>query len=468
MQRDEGDLLDAWVRHHVSLFGPKCVFVFDNGSQEGRTKLALQNARDAGVSIIAADGPNDFERKGLILTEFITRSEFDWFFPLDCDELLGVDAGGDFRTDRRLIEQELRKADDTGLKIARVERQLLNRPHTTKGYWSQTRKVAIKPTASVQLDLGFHLYHFGEKADIVPSETIYVTKLAYLHFHHRPLPILVQRARLKLKDRVPDYRLDTLKAYKGAGSHLAPYFSLTEEQYLKSMGEPTTDISGVFEAIGLPVPYAEPSQPLSEAELRALYHPVNLHRMRSALVASPAEIDKLLELMEQSRRYFEYGAGGSTAMACVCGVQRITSVETSVDFCASIIDRHRLRKYIDTGRLRLRHVDIGDTVQWGFPKAPPADHRIEAYLAEVEDSGDADLMLIDGRYRVAAAASAYLAAGRDTTIVIHDYTSRAYYHRVREFLELVESVEELAVFRPVPGKSEVATAIRREFFRDAR
>jgi len=468
MQRDEGELLHAWVKHHVQLLGAQSVFIFDNGSTEERTKAALQNARDAGVSVIAADGPTDFERKGLIFSDFIAGNrDFDWFFPLDGDELLGAEADG-FVANRELIETELRKADAARLKIARVERQVLNRPHTTMGWWQRTKKVAIKPTSGVNLDLGFHLYNFSTEADIVPSNTIYSTKLAYLHFHNRPFPVLLERARLKLKDRVPDFLPATLKAFDGAGSHLTRYFSLTEAEYLKTLPAPTVELSGLFKTLDLPVPYSEPSKALGEKEQRHLYSPVNLYRMYGAVRASPAEIDKLLSLMEDARHYVEYGAGGSTAMACLSGVQQITSIETDIDFCVATIERHELRKYLDMGRLRLRHVDIGETVQWGFPKRPPADHQIEAYLSEVGRAGEADLILIDGRYRVAAAASAYLASNRDTTIVIHDYAPRAYYHRVREFLELVESVEELAVFRPIPGKAKTAAAIRAEFFRDAR
>jgi hypothetical protein len=466
MQRDEGDLLDAWIKHHVRLLGSENVFIFDNGSSDERTAAVLQQARKLGISVFPAGGPNDFERKGVIVSSFIkSRTDFDWFFPTDTDELLGVEAGG-FSTNLALIEEELANADQVGLGIVRIQRQVLNRPHTTRGYWYPMKKVGVKPSAKVTLDLGFHLYHFGEKADIVPSETIYLSKVVYLHFRNRPLPLLLHRARLKLKDRVPDFRPETLKARRGSGIHLTRYFDWTEADYAAEFGDPVVELSPVFDDLGLAVPYSEPALPMSDAERKRLYSPVNLHRAYSAVAVAREEVDKLLQLMEGVGHYLEIGTGGFTAMACVAGVPQVTSINTCSDDLSQLLQQHKLEEYIESGRLRLRNANLGGRPENGAT-ATPTEHQIVAYLSEVVLSGEADLIRLDGPHRVAAAAAAYLASPR-AVIAIHDYVSRPHYRAVEGFLELVEHVGELGIFRTVPGKTGTALAIRRQNFRDAR
>ncbi|MDI4663230.1 hypothetical protein K9U40_02575 [Xanthobacter autotrophicus] len=206
----------------------------------------------------------------------------------------------------------------------------------------------------------------------------------------------------------------------------------------------------------------------------AFVHPVKTKRQlpgwasmlfSDAVHASPAEIEAIAKRMSASHRYIEYGSGGSTALAFECGIQTVFSIETDLSFCENIIEKYALRKYIDVGRLNIRHINIGRTTAWGFPLLKPSERQVREYLSWPSRSGDFDLALIDGRYRIAAAAACYIASP-SATFMIHDYTSRPQYRIVEEFLEKSIVIEELAVFSGRADQFDRATEILESFIDD--
>ena len=54
-----------------------------------------------------------------------------------------------------------------------------------------------------------------------------------------------------------------------------------------------------------------------------------------------------------------------------------------------------------------------------------------------------DVYLVDGRYRVACACSAFLHAAKygaaNAIILMHDYAEREHYHVVEQFADIIES-----------------------------
>lgn len=183
------------------------------------------------------------------------------------------------------------------------------------------------------------------------------------------------------------------------------------------------------------------------------------------IVATGAELDELRSHLENANTYLEYGTGGTTVLACHAGVQTITSVATDLNFCSDLIKKYALRKFIDTGRLNMRHVFVGPTARWGYPIDLPSERQIENYLCWPKTMPDADVVLIDGRFRVAVAAQAALSCGPDTVIMIHDYNERPQYKVVEDFLQPVKIVDSLALFRTLSDKRDVAAKVRQDYFR---
>jgi hypothetical protein len=95
---------------------------------------------------------------------------------------------------------------------------------------------------------------------------------------------------------------------------------------------------------------------------------------------------------------------------------------------------------------------IGLTRDWGFPVFDrPTAHRIERWkrlplapwphLAELPD-----VILIDGRMRVACCPESLLRVGRETTILVDDYAGRSY-SAIERFAELINLHGRMAEFR---------------------
>ena len=98
------------------------------------------------------------------------------------------------------------------------------------------------------------------------------------------------------------------------------------------------------------------------------------------------------------------------------------------------------------------HADIGVTGTWGYPikfKNVGDDQlaRFAAY-SDMPPTLRPDLILIDGRFRVACALKCIKALGDDTgwVIVVDDYVDRTGYHVIEEFAQLQKMVGRMAVF----------------------
>ncbi|HAR60700.1 MAG TPA: hypothetical protein DCS18_10960, partial [Alcanivorax sp.] len=98
--------------------------------------------------------------------------------------------------------------------------------------------------------------------------------------------------------------------------------------------------------------------------------------------------------------------------------------------------------------------DIGPTKEWGFPVSDAARHRFPAYGEAIHRHDQAfDLILVDGRFRVACVLNAIRHTLNvadqpgETRLFIHDFWNRPHYHAVLEFLVEEESAETAGVFR---------------------
>nr|WP_241262850.1 tetratricopeptide repeat protein [Parahaliea mediterranea] len=180
---------------------------------------------------------------------------------------------------------------------------------------------------------------------------------------------------------------------------------------------------------------------------------------------SPGEADLFRRCLEQATSYFEYGSGGSTVWAVERGLT-VRGVESDHQWVGALKERLGEPCQVDV-------VDIGPTKEWGFPISMEHQERFPDYsLAIDRHDANFDLILVDGRFRVACAMSAIrhcLArnAPVDTTrIFIHDFWNRPQYHVVLNFLEPLQQCESAGVFRIKPDvKLEQVDQTWREYAR---
>ncbi len=164
---------------------------------------------------------------------------------------------------------------------------------------------------------------------------------------------------------------------------------------------------------------------------------------------SENEKKMLCEYYSKSKKCLEFGSGGSTFLALMNSDCFVYSVESDKDW----IDYLKTYKIINTNeniRLKLIHADIGKTCAWGYPADKNDFEKFSNYsnlIFEKFNPKDIDTIFIGGRFRVACVLSSILNCSYNITILIHDYTVREEYHIVEEFLDLIEQIDSLCVFK---------------------
>jgi len=168
-----------------------------------------------------------------------------------------------------------------------------------------------------------------------------------------------------------------------------------------------------------------------------------------------AALSYFVAQLERARNYLEYGSGGASVLA-----NRLVNTLVSVDCDANRISDVR-RKLAEQGRramARFIHVNIGLTVDTGMPVfTKPTRRRVRRW----EDYPTApwryfrsigqqpDLILVDGRFRVACVLESLLSLSplSEAQILVDDYEDRPHYQVVERFADF-ELVGRMAVLRP--------------------
>jgi hypothetical protein len=166
--------------------------------------------------------------------------------------------------------------------------------------------------------------------------------------------------------------------------------------------------------------------------------------------------------LQRCKRYLEWGAGASTVVAGELGVNTI-SIESDEIFLKAVA--RSLSKHDVSKNIELIHRDIGLIGPWGSPVAvwfaPVTSTRADKFRRYSDppnfDSREdfPDLILIDGKFRVACALKILRKfAGlryRDYELVIDDYWGRPQYHVLSKIFDLKVAYTEMAVFTPPEG-----------------
>lgn len=168
---------------------------------------------------------------------------------------------------------------------------------------------------------------------------------------------------------------------------------------------------------------------------------------------SAQEANLFQSFLHNAEQYLEFGSGGSTYQAAKVVKSRVVSLDSSVDWLGRV-------SQACTGeeckvKPTLVHIDIGATGDWGRPTDPLTRDRWPSYYESIWDhkeGSDADLYLIDGRFRVACFAKVLLNCLPHSFIMFHDFASRRQYHVVRKVAREVASAEDLSVFAPILGQ----------------
>lgn len=176
-------------------------------------------------------------------------------------------------------------------------------------------------------------------------------------------------------------------------------------------------------------------------------------KMRPAM--TEREIVLFNSLVSYSRRYVEFGAGGSTCHAASTGKEWIISIDSSPDWLSKVASQCN-------GNVKLLHADIGKVGDWGVPIDANRRNDWPSYHERPwlePEAVEADFYLIDGRFRVACFVQSILRSVRpDAIFAIHDFSIRPPYHVVLPFVREIATSEQLSAFIRRPDFDRNAAA----------
>lgn len=151
-----------------------------------------------------------------------------------------------------------------------------------------------------------------------------------------------------------------------------------------------------------------------------------------------------LERISRAKTYVEYGCGGSTVLALAESSAKIISVESDPKWAEAVTKEAGK----DKERIEICLIDLGEVKEWGYPKLQRVS-GLEYASAPWEKTDYADLVLIDGRYRVACFLKTILSCGPGACVIFEDFYPEKdrNYSEVKKVLEPIGKVGRSAVFR---------------------
>lgn len=153
-----------------------------------------------------------------------------------------------------------------------------------------------------------------------------------------------------------------------------------------------------------------------------------------------------LLILATSKKYLEFGMGGSTLLAFnTLSIEKIVSVEHNFDWFKRISEFNGIKNE-ERKRIFLEYIDLGKLI-----KNRPLKQNIKKFsdyssLVFQKFENDYDFVFIDGMFRVACVLQTILNCKKDTKILIHDINYQIKYHIVYKYLEVIYSIDTMVLF----------------------
>lgn len=144
-----------------------------------------------------------------------------------------------------------------------------------------------------------------------------------------------------------------------------------------------------------------------------------------------------------AKKYLEFGCGGSTEIVAKKTQLSIVSVDSATKWLCNV--EQRVRSLGRQDNFTAVYVNVGKLGTWGYPTDRKFEHAWSEYSGVVKNHTDADVVFIDGRFRVACILQTILFAKNYPTIVVHNFWSRPKYYEALSFLHVVSKGSSLLV-----------------------
>ena len=163
--------------------------------------------------------------------------------------------------------------------------------------------------------------------------------------------------------------------------------------------------------------------------------------------------------LDRSKVYFEWGSGGSTYQASIRrNIQQIYSVESDLSWHTTLkakIPRNANIEYL--------YADINTQPNtFGYPGGTCKVAQMREYSDKLLKRYAADLVLINGRFRVACCLKAFNEIGSECLVAFDDFLDRPQYHIVLDYYDMIESTSDnsMAILRKKPDIPLIESRVR--------
>jgi len=180
------------------------------------------------------------------------------------------------------------------------------------------------------------------------------------------------------------------------------------------------------------------------------------------------ENDKIMfyNYLDKATVYFEYGSGGSTYQANArTNIAKIYSVESDMRWFNTLKEKIQSNKIVSF----FNEMDTRPNT-WGNPGPNSnATQRIN-YSNHIlnltrDEQLAIDLILIDGRFRVACCLKCFDVIKSDCLIAFDDFLNRKHYHIVLDYFNIVEKTkgERMVILQKKPNVTSIPGDIIKKY-----
>jgi len=170
----------------------------------------------------------------------------------------------------------------------------------------------------------------------------------------------------------------------------------------------------------------------------------------------PCDKPMFYKYLGKSKFYFEFGSGGSTYVASTFdNIKKIISVESDKIWCNKVLNCVK-----NKNRVKMHHINIeAKPNSLGYPGPNSKKETWFKYSDVIKRldkniSSKIDLILIDGRFRVACCLKCYNAMSDRCVIAFDDFIPRKHYHIILNYFNIIEKSKSntMVILKKKPGK----------------
>ncbi len=156
--------------------------------------------------------------------------------------------------------------------------------------------------------------------------------------------------------------------------------------------------------------------------------------------------DKLMfyKYLDKANVYFEYGSGGSTYQASLRNnINKIFSVESDLEWHNKLKEKIINKSHIN---FIYNYMDTKPNT-WGHPgvnsnKSQWINYSDQITLLDKNTQNEIDLIMIDGRFRVACCLKSFNVINDNCLIVFDDFLNRPHYHIVLQYFDIIDKTQD--------------------------